>query len=470
MNSSLVLGIIATMLAAAPFTALIATRETEATYTAALDDQLAGLAQVAATHLDAMSVAAEDRLVAMAEDPAIQRVLDPAAPGADEARARLASHAGRWFSTVQLRGDDGACALAWPRSECVLPFPDALVTTDERGLARRGSSQRCARIPGALGPGEAPEALGTRVLCAELDLEQLYAAVSVLPVVRGGRIDVLDGGGRVLVGDFGPGGEARFEATETRAAIARASARELRLPGRQDGEVILAAWVSTPTAGAGALVQVERTEALAPARRASRHVLLLATIIALILAGLVFRTGRKASEIEQNAQGARLDAERRALTDALTGLQNRAAFDDALLAAIAEAGPGRSPAVVLVDLDSFKAVNDSRGHEAGDHALRAIAHALRLAARQGDLVARIGGDEFAFLVQDGNADGIHELAGRLEGVVDSLGIAGDIRRGSLVGASVGWARWNPGEDAAALLRRADVSMYERKARRKKKSG
>ncbi len=470
LNSSLVLGTIAAMLAAAPFTAMIATRETEATFTAAVDDELAGLAEAAGSYLDAMSVAAEDRLVAMAEDPAVQRVLQPGAGNAAEARARLAGNAGRWFSALQLRGDDESCALAWPRSECSLPFPDPMVATDERGLARRGPVQRCARIPAATSLGEPQPVLGIRVLCAEIDLERLYDGVGAMPVLSGGRIDLLSVGGRALVPGAGPGSRARLETTATRAAIARASARGLRLPGRQDGEEILAAWVFSPTAGVGALVQVERTDALAPARRAGRHVMLVSTTLALLLSGLVFRIGRRVAAIEENAHGARVDAEQRALTDALTGLRNRAAFDDALLSAIAEAGPGRSPAVVLVDLDCFKAVNDSRGHEAGDHALRAIAHALRLAARQGDLVARIGGDEFAFLVQDGSAAGLHELAGRLEAVVDSLGIAADIRRGTLVGASVGWARWSPGEDAAALLRRADASMYERKARRKKKSG
>ncbi|MBM4366835.1 MAG: diguanylate cyclase [Deltaproteobacteria bacterium] len=464
------LGTIAAMLAAAPFTALIAARGNEATFAAAVDEELADLAHAAGGYLDALSVAAEDRLVAMAEDPVVQVALARRSGNAAEARARLASNAGDWFSAVQLRGDDESCALAWPRSECSLPFPDPLVATDERGLARRGPGLRCARIPAASAAGEPGPVLGMRVLCGEIDLERLYEAVGAMHVLRGGRIDLLGVSGRELVAGAGSGSQVRLETAAARAATARSSARGLRLPGRRDDEEILAAWVFSPTAGVGALVQVERVEALAPARRVTRQVMLVSTTLALVLAGLVFRISRRVAGIENDAQGARLDAERRAMTDALTGLRNRAAFDNALLQAIDEAGPGRSPAVVLVDLDYFKAVNDSRGHEAGDHALRAIAHALRLAARQGDLVARIGGDEFAFLVQDGNASGLHDLAGRLEAVVDSLGIAADIRRGTLVGASVGWARWSPGEDASALLRRADASMYERKARRKKKSG
>ncbi len=102
--------------------------------------------------------------------------------------------------------------------------------------------------------------------------------------------------------------------------------------------------------------------------------------------------------LNRRIDGARQMAEAQAQTDALTGLANRRAYADALAAAVSAAGRGTAFALVHLDLDYFKAVNDRLGHAAGDAVLTAVARVLRQETRQHDLVARIGGDEFVLIL------------------------------------------------------------------------
>ena len=152
-----------------------------------------------------------------------------------------------------------------------------------------------------------------------------------------------------------------------------------------------------------------------------------------------------------------------AFHDALTGLANRALFLDRVEHAVERGGrSGESLAVLFCDLDDFKLVNDSLGHEAGDELLRTVAARLRGVLRDSDTAARLGGDEFAVLLEDvGDHDGLHEVAERvLEAVRQPLTLAGSATR---VGASLGAALRQPGESAQALLRNADMAMYSAKA-------
>jgi diguanylate cyclase (GGDEF)-like protein len=176
---------------------------------------------------------------------------------------------------------------------------------------------------------------------------------------------------------------------------------------------------------------------------------------------------RRLASIEADFRRVQVDVERRASTDPLTDLPNRAAFEAAMQVALSGAMLGRRPALVLVDLDGFKGVNDTRGHASGDRALIAIARALRDAARADDLVARIGGDEFAVLLRDGNFDTPPFIGARLEEAIDGLGIASDRSAGTFVGASVGWTLWQPGDDSVSMHGRADAALYARKAERKR---
>jgi len=180
-----------------------------------------------------------------------------------------------------------------------------------------------------------------------------------------------------------------------------------------------------------------------------------------------------------------------ALTDALTGLANRVLFRDRVAHALARGSRNAgSVAVLLVDLDGFKLVNDGLGHGVGDAVLCRVAECFQHAVRDGDTVARLGGDEFAILLEDvrtvGEADA---AAARLYAALmlpvtvtlpqPGVASSGDADRdgpsegngtGSereiFVKASVGIALATPGEDAEALLRNADVAMYAAKARGK----
>ena len=151
-----------------------------------------------------------------------------------------------------------------------------------------------------------------------------------------------------------------------------------------------------------------------------------------------------------------------AADDALTGLANRALFLDRLRAVAAGGAP---VAVLFLDLDDFKLINDGWGHVTGDQLLCEVADRLRAAVRPGDLVARLGGDEFTVLCE--GVAGEHEalaVAGRLHGALaEPFDIAGQLRH---VRASVGCrVELEPSAGAAeALLRDADVAMYQAKDR------
>jgi diguanylate cyclase (GGDEF)-like protein len=154
-----------------------------------------------------------------------------------------------------------------------------------------------------------------------------------------------------------------------------------------------------------------------------------------------------------------------AFTDTLTGLPNRTCFVAELKRALAHARRDSSAgmALILLDLDRFKAVNDSVGHNAGDELLRAVARRLIAAVREGDMVARLGGDEFVVLLYGCvHAASAQVTVGRIraalaEAPVDAGG------RPWLVTASIGAAVWSPDcrgfED---LLAAADQAMYATK--------
>jgi diguanylate cyclase (GGDEF)-like protein/PAS domain S-box-containing protein len=166
------------------------------------------------------------------------------------------------------------------------------------------------------------------------------------------------------------------------------------------------------------------------------------------------------------------EVNRLAYHDQLTDLPNRAMFEEHLQLALARARRGGlAVAVLYLDLDNFKTVNDSLGHDAGDRLLREVAHRLRGAAREQDLVARQGGDEFLVLLSDlvprpqhVGPDALEAAAGagrRIQGVFQRPFDLGD----GLVhsSASIGIAVYPfHGEDGTELLARADAAMYHSK--------
>ena len=146
----------------------------------------------------------------------------------------------------------------------------------------------------------------------------------------------------------------------------------------------------------------------------------------------------------------------RANHDPLTGLRNRASLQDLLETRLADGTPTD---VAYLDLDGFKALNDTWGHDRGDAVLVLVAHALRSGLGAEAEVARVGGDEFVVVLGTTHADA---LAGRVRAIVDEVARA----EGLEVSGSVGVGRSRPGDSPHELLRRADQAMYATKDRRR----
>jgi len=144
-----------------------------------------------------------------------------------------------------------------------------------------------------------------------------------------------------------------------------------------------------------------------------------------------------------------------ATTDVLTGLANRRSFDQLIAQR-----PGRGPfTVIVIDVDGLKEVNDSHGHLAGDALLMAVASVLSGVVRRGDVLARIGGDEFAVLSFEADVSAAQEIAGRMLEVLRRASVVGSAPR-----ASIGIASGDGDDDANVVFHAADAAMYAAKRR------
>lgn len=170
--------------------------------------------------------------------------------------------------------------------------------------------------------------------------------------------------------------------------------------------------------------------------------------------------GQLATAIDQRADYHRLlDASR---TDLLTGLYNRRAFDDELTRRFQRLNRGsRMAALLFVDLDNFKFVNDLRGHAVGDEVLRHVADILRCNTRSSDLVARIGGDEFAVWLEDVSEQDAVKRARIFLAAGEALsGYSGDAKKPLQMSIGIAPHDAEGVETIAALMKRADAAMYQ----------
>lgn len=184
---------------------------------------------------------------------------------------------------------------------------------------------------------------------------------------------------------------------------------------------------------------------------------LLADELQFIYEDLENRVEQRTAEL----QAAQIELQHMALTDALTGLANRSLLMERAQDALTAAAAGHTPpALLLLDLDSFKAINDTLGHGVGDEVLTEVARRLTSAVRNSDLVARLGGDEFAILLPSATPEEALRIAER---ILEQLRV--EIVQGNAVvwaQGSIGISYAAPDATAASLLRDADIAMYAAK--------
>jgi diguanylate cyclase (GGDEF)-like protein len=184
----------------------------------------------------------------------------------------------------------------------------------------------------------------------------------------------------------------------------------------------------------------------------------------ILLLNSAFQCGALVAFVWMTAASLRHDLEVLASTDSLTGLLNRRAMETAAAQAIVYCGKTQSPlSAVLIDLDDFKRINDSYGHDCGDATLIAVAQCLQLGMRQNDLLARLGGDEFAILLPDTSVNVAIEIAERLRNDIEKL----DIVHGQIstyINASFGLAEIQGTTNGwDQLITTCDKAMYNVKS-------
>jgi diguanylate cyclase (GGDEF)-like protein len=183
--------------------------------------------------------------------------------------------------------------------------------------------------------------------------------------------------------------------------------------------------------------------------------------------------GPAASVLEPHIQALRSravelqQARHLAATDSLTGLANRRAFGEAVRRELARAERSEAPlAVLMLDIDDFKSINDELGHGVGDDVLRAVARCARSGTRQGDIIARIGGDEFAVLLPDADYAKAHAIGERIRADIANARASDQAGPGT-VGVSLGISvATERGCSVHGLLAEADRHLYRDKAERK----
>jgi diguanylate cyclase (GGDEF)-like protein len=206
-----------------------------------------------------------------------------------------------------------------------------------------------------------------------------------------------------------------------------------------------------PLIADGVIIGVFNAESVEPNAFSDEHVQTL-TVIA-----------RQAAEVIRSAQ--LLEETRRlAITDALTGLFNRRHFNQQLEENVGRAARYDEPlALVFLDVDHFKSVNDKFGHQAGDRCLQALARTLRESVRDSDQIARIGGEEFAILLIRADRDLALSIAERLRTRIDDLILEEDPPLPVDLTASLGVAFFKEdGDDPKTLMRSADRALYTAK--------
>jgi len=302
------------------------------------------------------------------------------------------------------------------------------VTTEALAAERQAAALRRAQALGLLARKVRGELLAPRMLATALE---------ALPGALGAT------GAAIL----GPGTEGEARVLHAHGAAAAGLLAGLPPPDALDAALLRAG----PAGESLALLPLDPGHALlawreAPSRRFDPDDMHLLGGVADLLAVALAHHGLQRA------------LESQARTDPLTGLSNRRAFFGDLAARLA--APDARGALIALDLDGFKPLNDRLGHAAGDAALVAVARLLRESVRAGDLVARLGGDEFALWLTAADSAAATTRADQLCAAVAALPLEAGLRLCLSAGCAV--RRHGSGEPAEALLARADAALYAAK--------
>jgi diguanylate cyclase (GGDEF)-like protein len=314
--------------------------------------------------------------------------------------------------------------------------------------------------PGDFEPGLAP-ARDTR-------LAQLFRQQVMIDDVESAALYDAQGRRTFVTTDVGRAEASPVEATAIRETLAGQRIRtDVEKIHARDGasrtvlRELVPIWFGDRAAG---VVVTERD--YAPIARSVRATFV---PIALVLEGLLlalfvslFPVLRRATrQLDSHLE----EIEHQALHDSLTGLPNRVLFQDRIEVALAQARrSGGRAAVLLLDLDGFKEINDALGHASGDELLRELAARLRTTLRDTDTIARLGGDEFGVVMPAGDADDVREAAMRIHDAVDEPFDVGGLALS--VKISIGGVLFpDHAADSDTLVRFADVAMYTAKRNR-----
>jgi diguanylate cyclase len=170
---------------------------------------------------------------------------------------------------------------------------------------------------------------------------------------------------------------------------------------------------------------------------------------------------QKSSDQVSELRGRLADVAKETMTDPLTGIANRKAFDAAMETALLALAEGDNVSLLMCDIDHFKKFNDSWGHQTGDQVLRLVANCLSDNVKGRDTAARYGGEEFGVLLRGANLAAASHIAGQIR-----LGVQGHklVKKstGDVLGTitiSIGVAQFRPGDSAESVIRRADACLY-----------
>jgi diguanylate cyclase (GGDEF)-like protein len=193
-------------------------------------------------------------------------------------------------------------------------------------------------------------------------------------------------------------------------------------------------------------------------------ILLFAAATVAVFAGLVWSTGQSLLKSDIERRNAELEVHHRAAHDRLTGLLNREVFLDRLDQRIKMAKQMPMPgfALLYIDLDDFKTVNDRLGHQAGDRLLVSAAELIAKSVREGDLASRMGGDEFTVLLEEiSSSQEVEQIASR---IIDAFSRNFCIQgRGIRMGMSIGAAIYANHHTLELIVEDADAALYQAKS-------